>query len=274
MKRILACTMLFCAMQSARSLAGETVPIATPTPAPATQATAEPDRAGFLYTYLERTSLYRDTMFSIDAYKPFGSRTSAIRPFVDLFANDDTRTGGGVVPQTLNDNYAGLALGVQYTNPQGLRAFAQGGVTTKIGSIAATPSGGDLRGGLEYYREWGGALKRQAAYGNFFGDGIYYSRYHDLQFYEQLEIGSTPPNERHPVSVFARAVLALDTHPYFYGNYAELTLGVRLTPFGLRGPAIELGGVTGTYLRGNLLPIGVAKTYVDFRPTISYGVNI
>ncbi len=272
MKRVLACFVLLVAMQGERALAAEAAPVATSSPAPAAQASVAPDRAGFLYTYLERTSLYRDTVFSVDAYKPFGSRASAVRPFVDLFANDDTRTGGGVVPQTLNDNYAGLALGMQYTNPQGLRAFAQAGVTTKIGSIAATPSGGDLRGGLEYYREWGGAAK--AAYGNFFGDGIYYSRYHDLQFYEQLEIGSTPPNERHPVSVFARAVLALDTHPYFYGNYAELTLGVRLTPFGLRGPAIELGGVSGTYLRGNLLPIGVSKNYIDFRPTISYGVNI
>lgn len=270
MKYFLVPIALVVMLNAARVLAAE--PATSPAPSPV--ASAAPDRAGFLYTYLEHTSQYRDTVFSIDAYKPFGSPSHAVRPFVDLFANDDTRTGGGVVPQTLNDNYAGLALGLQYTNSAGLRAFVQGGATTKIGSIAATPSGGDLRGGLEYYREWGGAAERKAAYGNFFGDGIYYSRYHDLQFYEQVEIGSTPPLQSHPVTLFARGVLALDTHPYFYGNYAEMTLGVRLTPFGLRGPAIELGGVAGTYLRGNLLPIGISKTYIDFRPTISYGVNI
>lgn len=274
MKYFLVPIALVVMLNAARVLAAEPATSPAPSPAPSPVASAAPDRAGFLYTYLEHTSQYRDTVFSIDAYKPFGSPSHAVRPFVDLFANDDTRTGGGVVPQTLNDNYAGLALGLQYTNSAGLRAFVQGGATTKIGSIAATPSGGDLRGGLEYYREWGGAAERKAAYGNFFGDGIYYSRYHDLQFYEQVEIGSTPPLQSHPVTLFARGVLALDTHPYFYGNYAEMTLGVRLTPFGLRGPAIELGGVAGTYLRGNLLPIGISKTYIDFRPTISYGVNI
>ncbi|NNM99720.1 MAG: hypothetical protein HKL91_07980 [Candidatus Eremiobacteraeota bacterium] len=160
MKRMLATIACIVAMHGARALAAEHAPVPTPTPVPAAQsAHASPDRAGFLYAYLEHTSQYRDNVFSIDAYKPFGSPSNAIRPFVDFFANDDTRTGGGVIPQTLNDNYAGLALGVQYTNPAGLRAFVQGGATTKIGSIAATPSGGDLRGGLEYYREWGGGSK-------------------------------------------------------------------------------------------------------------------
>ena len=49
--------------------------------------TAAPDRPGFLYTYIEHTSQYRDTVVSTDADKPFGSRNAAIRPLVDFFAN-------------------------------------------------------------------------------------------------------------------------------------------------------------------------------------------
>ncbi|MHB8178839.1 MAG: hypothetical protein ACYDA5_06795 [Vulcanimicrobiaceae bacterium] len=255
-----------------RAAAAPVAPV--PTPAPAAKSTRPVDRAGYLYTYVEHTSQYRDNVFSFDAYKPFGSPQSHVRPYVDVFANDDTATHGGIIPQTLNDNYAGAALGLQYTDNAGLRLFGQAGATTKIGRVAATPSGGDLRGGAEYYREWGGAQLKRHAYGNFYGDGVYYSRYHDMQFYNQLEVGTEPLHSSHPVDLFVRGVLAMDTHPYYYGNYAEATLGVRFYPFGLHGPTIELDGVAGTYLRANLVPAGVSRSYIDFRPLISYGVSI
>ncbi|MDE2481392.1 MAG: hypothetical protein KGN02_04290 [bacterium] len=231
---------------------------------------ARADQAGYLYSYGVDESRYGDIVFAIDAYKPLGSPDASLRPYVDVFANDDSKTANGAVPRIYSDNYAGGAFGLQFTNEKGLRLFAQVGATTTIGSIASEPSGGDLRGGVQLYREWGGA---RGAYGNFYGSGTYYSRYHDAVFYNQLELG-TATGGAHRIEYYVRPVLTFDSHPYYYDNVAEITAGVRFHPFGTRGPTFALEEAAGTYLRGDLLPPDVARTYLDFRPTIAYGVSI
>ncbi len=231
---------------------------------------ARADQAGYLYSYGVDESRYGDIVFAVDAYKPLGSPNAALRPYVDVFANDDSKTTGGDIPRIYSDNYAGGALGLQYTNGKGLRLFAQAGATTTIGSVASEPSGGDVRGGAQLYREWGGP---RGAYGNFYGSGTYYSRYQDTVFYNQLEIGTSNGGAR-PIEFYLRPVVTFDTRPYYYDNVAELTAGVRFHPFGTRGPTFALEEAAGTYLRGNLLPAGVAHTYLDFRPTVAYGVSL
>ncbi len=240
----------------------------------ATSAFAQADQAGYLYTYAINESRYGDFVYSIDAYKPVGSPNARIRPFVDVFGNDDSKSAGGSVPRIYSDNYAGGAFGLQYTTPAGLRIFAQAGATHSIGPIASVPSGGDVRGGVELYREWGGPNNHKRTYGNFYGSGTYYSRYQDAVFYNQLETGRTSGSATRPIDTYVRGVLTADSHSFYYDNIAEITAGVRFHPFGLKGPSIALEEAAGIYTRAALLPIGTNRSYFDFRPTISYGVNI
>lgn len=236
---------------------------------------AAADQAGYLYAYGLNESAYGDFVFSVDAYKPLGHGTSRLRPYVDVFATKDTKTGSYLdIPHIYSDNYAGAALGLQYTDGKGLRLFAQGGATSRIGSVASVRSGGDFRGGAQYYREWAGPSHGRRDYGNFFGSATYYSRYQDAYAYNQLELGRNVGALTHPTELYVRTTLTLDTHPYFYGNSAEVIGGVRFHPFGRRGPAIEFDGIVGSYLRKDLLPPGTAQHYTDFRPTVSYGVNL
>ena len=240
----------------------------------ATTLIARADQAGYLYSYGIDESRYGDFVYSIDAYKPIGSPKAKIRPFVDVFASDDSKSAGGAIPRIFSDNYAGGAFGLQYTTPAGFRIFAQAGVTKTIGPIASLPSGTDARGGVQLYREWGGPNVGKRTYGNFYGSGTYYSRYQDSVFYNQLETGRTIGSSKHPIDLYLRGVLTADTHSFYYDNVAELTAGVRWHPFGLRGPSFALEEAAGIYTRAGLVPAGTSKSYFDFRPTVSYGVAI
>lgn len=235
---------------------------------------AQADQDGFLYAYGLDESRYGDIVVSVDAYKPLGSPHASIRPFADVFVSNDSKTAGGTIPRIYGDNYAGAAIGLQYRNTSGLRIYVQGGATTRIGAAAAVPSGGDVRGGAQLYREWGGLAHAQRAYGNFYGSGTYYSRYQDTVFYNQLESGRLLGNQTRSVDLYLRGTYTVDTHQYFYDNLAELTAGVRLHPFGTHGPSFAIEGVGGIYTHPGLLPLGTRRTYWDFRPTIAYGVNI
>ncbi|MGH7756867.1 MAG: hypothetical protein ACREM8_11380, partial [Vulcanimicrobiaceae bacterium] len=139
------------------------------------------DQTGYLYSYAVNDTRYADTVGAIDAYKPFGSPAAVVRPYFGFLASLDSRSTGGSVPQTYNDNYAVGALGLQYTTPSGLRVFIQGGVSTPLGSVAAVPSGGDLRYGVQLYREWTGGAHAPRYYGNFYGSAAFTSRYSDSE---------------------------------------------------------------------------------------------
>ncbi|HET9030369.1 MAG TPA: hypothetical protein VFN49_09330 [Candidatus Aquilonibacter sp.] len=232
------------------------------------------DQAGYLYTYGLNESRFGDFVVSADAYKPLGSPNAKIRPFVDVLANWDTKTSGGDLPRIYGDNYAALEGGLQYTTG-GLRLFLQGGASAKLGSVAAVHSGGDLRGGAQLYREWGPAVHRDgSSYGNFYGSGVYYSRYQDTIFYNQLEFGRYAGSGAHATELYLRPVLTLDTQRYYYDNLVELTAGMRFHPFGAHGPTFAVEEAYGTYLAPSTVPAGQSKTWFDFRPTISYGVNV
>ena len=235
-------------------------------------APARADQAGFLYTTAVDVARYGDIVTSLDAMKPIGSPNSRVRPFADVFIFRDTKSANTTVPRIYNDNYAGAAIVLQYTTPGGFRAFAQVGGTTNLGSVVAVPSGGDFRGGLQYYREWGPANLR--TYGNFYGSITYFSRYQDTLSYNQMEFGTRIGRGSHHTELYFRPTLTLDTHQYYYSNVAEVTAGIRFYPFGSHGPTLAFEEAAGQYLRGGLLPAGIGSTYLDFRPTLAYGVNI
>ncbi|HXP92654.1 MAG TPA: hypothetical protein VN905_04230 [Candidatus Binatia bacterium] len=235
---------------------------------------ARADEAGYLYSYGLYTNRYDDYIVSVDANKPLG-KTAPIRPFVDLYEYRDSRTEPGPnFPLILSDNYLLQAAGVQWTTPGGLRVFVQSGWTETFGPVAALPSGGDVRGGVQYYREWGANFARDRGYGNLYASTTYFSRYSDWIEYSQLELGRNEFSTKNPVQPFVRLVLSLDSHGFYWSNLTEAAAGVRFHPFGQRGPSFSLDGVFGVYLRGIPLPAGTKATYWDFRPTLTYGANI
>jgi hypothetical protein len=109
-------------------------------------------------------------------------------------------------------------------------------------------------------------------YGRLYASGTYFSRYSDGILYGELECGRVASHGL--TEVFARTVLALDTRTFYYGNLAEMMIGMRWHLFGMHGPALSLEQAAGVYLRNAQLPTGRQTMYHDFRPTISYGVNL
>lgn len=232
---------------------------------------ARADEAGYLYSYAISDARYDDKLVSLDAYKPVGA-PGRFRAYVDALAAQDSRTANGAIPQIFADNYALGAVGVQYTTPAGFRAFVQGGLSVPLGSIAAVRSGSDLRAGIQLYREWAQKPSPTQQYGNFFGSTTYFSRYSDWIVYTQLEAGRhlfTPA-----VDLFARGTISLDSRGFYYGNIAELTMGIRYRPFRKSGLAFSIERVAGGYLRNEGRPAGTGALYDDFRPTITFGRNI
>jgi len=250
---------------------------ATPEPPPA----RERDQAGYSYNYALQDTRYNDFIVSIDAYKPLGSPKARIRPFIDGALVRDSRTSPGSArgsepptPLVLSDNYGLVSAGLQYTDPRGLRLFAQGGKSFTVGPIAAQPSGGDVRAGAQLYREWGPTSQRNRDYGNFYGSATYYSRYSDSVTYLQGETARNIGTFAHPIEPFARGVLTLDTRRFYYSNLIELTVGVRAHPLGTGGPILAIEAVKGAYIKRTPLPLGVTSTYSDFRPTVSIGFRL
>ena len=232
---------------------------------------ARADEAGYLYSYAISDARYDDRLVSLDAYKPLGAPHS-LRIYIDALASQDSRTANGAVPQIFADNYALGALGVQFTTAAGFRAFAQVGESVPLGSVAAVRSGGDLRAGIQLYREWAEKPSPTQSYGNLYASTTYLSRYSDWIVYSQLEAGRhlfTPA-----VDLFARGTITLDSRGYYYSNLAEVTLGIRYRPFGIHGPAFSLERVAGSYLRNAERPADTGALYDDFRPTITFGRNL
>ncbi|GAC1450369.1 MAG: hypothetical protein PVSMB8_09520 [Vulcanimicrobiaceae bacterium] len=231
---------------------------------------ARADEAGYLYSYGISDTRYDDRLVSLDAYKPLGT-PHPFRVYVDALASQDSRTAGGVVPQIYADNYALGALGVQFTTPTGFRAFVQGGISTRLGSVAALHSGGDLRAGIALYREWLGTAAAGRLYGNLYTSTTYLSRYSDWVSYSQIETGRKVFKA---VDLFARGTITFDSQAHYYSNLVEMTLGLRYRPFGLHGPALSVEHVAGAYLRNLDRPTDTGPIYDDFRPTITFGRNL
>ncbi|MBV8150358.1 MAG: hypothetical protein JO101_03690 [Candidatus Eremiobacteraeota bacterium] len=237
-------------------------------------APAAADEAGYLYTYAVDSSRYQDVFAQFDAYKPLGASTP-VRPLLDLFVSRDEKTGTRAnVPLILSDNYVLAAAGLQYTNGKGLRAFVEGGASEKFGPIAALSSGGDVRGGIQFYRDWGTGPTYRHAWGSIYASTVYYSRYSDWILYSQGEAVAALASPRHPFEPFLRAVVNLDTQRHYYSNLAEAGAGIRYHPFGRKGPGLEAMFVQGVYLRNTVRPAGQGTTYTDFRPAINYGTNL
>lgn len=257
----------------AQDVPGSVLP-APPSPSPAAESTAAPlDHAGYSYDYALYDGRYDDFIVSLDAYKPFGKR-APIRPFFGASLVRDSRTGSGNVPLIFSDNYVVGGAGLQYTDGSGLRVFGQVGVSATVGPVAAVPSGGDLRGGVQYYRSFGPQDASHHGYGNFYGSTTYYSRYSDWVLYTQTEAVSNVGGAVRPLELFVRPVLTLDTRRHYYDNLVEAGAGIRYRPFGKSGPSLAVEEAAGVYLRGAVRPAGEGPLYTDFRPAISYGFSL
>ena len=149
-------------------------------------APARSDDAGFAWADALHDSFSQDTFYAAGFDKPLGP-PDPIRPFAEPTLQRDSQTEGGILPQTLNDNYGLLAAGIQVQSNSGLRVFAQLGTSFDLGpAIQPLPSLShfDVRGGADYYRSWNDAPEgKNRYYGAFFGNVVYYSRYQNALLY-------------------------------------------------------------------------------------------
>jgi hypothetical protein len=241
-------------------------------------APARADDAGYLWSYILNDSYSDDTFYSADFTKPFGAPL-AVRPFGELLLQRDSRTVGGVLPQTLNDNYGLASVGVQWANASGLRLFGQVGSSFAFGPqtpSTATTKHFDVRGGVEYYRDWSdlpGTGRRIV--GSFYGDFIYYNRYQNALLYFEAERGREFGAVKRPFQAFVRLSGSQDTRRYYYNELVALTGGVRFLPMGRSGPAVALEEAYSSYLApaAELQAAGVTRSYWSFRPTLTFGAS-
>ncbi len=237
---------------------------------------ASADDAGFLYAYALHDSFSNDTFYSADFTKPFGP-PSALRPFGELLLQRDTTTTGGILPQTLNDNYGLVAGGMQYASSSGLRIFAQVGTSFDFGPSLQTPpisSHFDARGGLEYYRDYNNPPEGASRYyGTLYSDLIYYSRYQNALLYLEAERGREFGSHEFPLKIFVRAAASQDTRRYYYNNVIALATGANFYPLGRRGPTIGFAEAFSTYTMPTPAYSNVLQSYWSFRPQITFGMS-
>lgn len=241
-------------------------------------APARGDDAGFLWAYALHDSYSQDTFYSLDITKPFGPST-LIRPFAELTLQRDSRTTGGILPQTLNDNYGLLAGGIQLQSISGLRAFAQVGTSFDFGPpIQALPTSShfDGRGGIDYYRGWNDPpVGKNRYYGAFIGNFTYYSRYQNALLYFEATRGREFGSRKYPVQAFVRVSGSQDTKRFYYNDVIAFSTGAQIMPLGRRGVAIGVEESFNVYT-GAPPPPGdnsIARSYWSFRPEITYGTS-
>ncbi len=227
---------------------------------------------GFLYSGAFYDDRYSDTTFAIDATQPFGRSGAGLRPYLDANLNLDSQTLNVDIPETLTDNYALGALGLQFTNVAGFRAFAQIGVTARVGAVAAHEPGADFRGGAELSRSWRGLGTRRARYGNYYGSATYISRYRDAVLLNAVEEGRTFRYGTHAVDICLRALLSFGSHGFYYTNYAEGTVGLRFHSPAVSRVTLSVEESTGLYLLRTSRPATQSDAYHDFRINLGYGL--
>lgn len=241
-------------------------------------APARGDDAGFLWVYALHDSYSQDTFYSADITKPFG-QPAPIRPFAELSLQRDSRTTGGILPQTLNDNYGLLAAGVQLQSNSGLRVFAQVGTSFNFGpAIQELPTSShfDARGGVDYYRGWNDPPEgKNRYYGLFFGNLVYYSRYQNALMYFEATRGREFGSRRYPVQAYVKVSGSQDTRRNYYNDVAALSAGAQILPLGRRGVTIGVEETFSAYTGAPPIPgdTSIARSYWSFRPQITYGAT-
>lgn len=224
-------------------------------------------RDGYLYAASFYDGLYQDAINSLDLYEPLRHGVGT-RPYLDFDVNTDTRTRGGDVPQLYNDNYALAAGGIEYLNTKGFRAAAQLGVSAQVGSVAAHPSGGDVRVTSTWFRGWGGPAASKRSYGNFSTGATYLSRYHLVAAWSAVELGTSVRANNARVDLFARADSNFETNVQYYPPAVAGSLGMRLRSARGSGLMLELTEKVGKYLR--TVPYG-SSDFNGYHLTLSYG---
>jgi hypothetical protein len=241
-------------------------------------APARGDDAGFLSAYALHDSFSHDTFYAVDITKPFGP-PDPIRPFAELTLQRDSRTTGGILPQTLNDNYGLLAAGVQLLSNNGLRVFAQVGTSFSFGpAIQALPTSShvDARGGADYYRSWNDPPEgKNRYYGTFFGNFLYYSRYQNALLYFEATRGHEFGSRKSPVQTYIRVSGSQDTKRLYYNDVVAFSTGAQILPFGRRGVTIGVEETFNAYTGAPPIPgdTSIARSYWSFRPQITYGAS-
>jgi len=241
-------------------------------------APARGDDAGFLWAYALHDSYSQDTFYSADFTKPFGA-PALVRPFAELTLQRDSRTTGGILPQTLNDNYGLLAGGVQLQSHSGLRIFAQIGTSFNFGPpIQALPNSShfDARGGVDYYRGWNDPPEgKNRYYGTFFGNFVYYSRYQNALMYFEGTRGSEFGSRKYPVQAYLRISGSQDTRRNYYNDVVAFSTGAQILPLGRRGVTVGVEETFSAYTGAPPIPgdSSIARSYWSFRPQITYGAS-
>ncbi|HXN09574.1 MAG TPA: hypothetical protein VN860_07910 [Candidatus Acidoferrales bacterium] len=239
---------------------------------------ARGDDAGFLWAYALHDSFSQDTFYAVDITKPFGL-PDPIRPFGELTLQRDSRTTGGILPQTLNDNYGLLAAGVQLLSNSGLRVFVQVGTSFNFGpAIQALPTSShlDARGGADYYRSWNDPPEGENRYyGAFFGNVLYYSRYQNALLYFEVTRGREFGSRKSPVQTYVRVSGSQDTKRLYYNDVVAFSTGAQILPLGRRGVTIGVEETFSAYTGAPPIPGDntIARSYWSFRPQITYGAS-
>jgi hypothetical protein len=241
-------------------------------------APARGDDAGFLSAYAIHDSFSQDTFYAVDITKPFGP-PDPLRPFAELTLQRDSRTTGGILPQTLNDNYGLLAAGVQLQSNSGLRVFAQVGTSFNVGpAIQALPTSShlDARGGADYYRAWNDPPEgKNRYYGTFFSNFLYYSRYQNALLYFEATRGLEFGSRKSPVQTYVRVSGSQDTKRFYYNDVVAFSTGAQILPLGRRGVTIGVEETFSAYTGAPLIPgdTSIVRSYWSFRPQITYGAS-
>lgn len=166
------------------------------------------------------------------------------------------------------------ALGVELRSSPTVRFYAQAGPGNRPDDDGHLRAGFITHAGAEWYRPWQPAragapygyvdTTTTVAGGSFANTALVFDALH------VLPIGRS---ERAPEFTL-RASLAADSRRRYFANVAELAAGVRVAPFGLKGPSVMLEAVAGRFGIGAALPAGAGRSYGALRPSITQSVQL
>lgn len=199
----------------------------------------------FLELYTTPFYMNRFDMFVYPVIAKLGATLNKEREAEIYFIyrrTSDSRSGEvpNSLPQIFEDNVAIYGVGFSFKpfKDIGLKAFIEAGAGYDLIDRNRERWRSDIRGGLLYYKDWGKlpayskSLKFPwKAYGNFYGDLIYFSRYENLiatlhlrQGFRVLQYKNTS------LDAYISVILLQDSKREFFNNYIDIGPGLVLTP--------------------------------------------
>ncbi|HVV69037.1 MAG TPA: tetratricopeptide repeat protein [Gammaproteobacteria bacterium] len=205
----------------------------------------------------------------------FGSNNQ-VQVYGIIYYNQDTASIGGQASPIIADNSVVSDLGIRYQPFKNFPAYAyvEGGEGYNIirdeesDNTQWTP---DLRGGLDFYTDWGypphyANTKRFPfkQIGDVYFDFSYFSRYNDdwigqliaREGFRIFEFKNTS------VDIYWKVNAIFDTRHYFYNNLIETGPGIAITPYNLLNIRLRFELARGYYVPVNSIdPNPYGSTY-------------